>query len=233
MLEIVTAQGLAADFDRLGDQPLVNGMLGVSLTSHKFSKHMVQEITELGLSICQKFCIIIFDYPERHNWPLKAVTAKDYELQCLRIGEEKKRGFQRMLRVAGYGDEVTVVRWTEITTDKRYARNLALLSRLFTYDRHFRAQVVQQLQTNLGGKIAAIELQKGRPLSQTEHNSLCRYLLEEIAGLLHFQFDLGYKIDIYPGPQMDIMEQLYASRFPVIDKELAYPWANQGWVQVR
>lgn len=205
-------------------------MIGISLQSHKFSKQLVQQIAKLGVQFCNNFSIVLFDYPERHNWVLKPNTSPSaYHSRCLRITQERLNAYNHMLRQAELKG-VALLTWQVIRDKPQYRRNLTLLTRQFRDDQLFRTQVVQQVNINIGSKITSIEKQN-RPLTTNERMSLNRYLLEEIAGLLYLQFDAGYALDIYPGPQMNIMHALYDGSFPEINK-LGYDWRLQGYLEV-
>jgi tRNA-dependent cyclodipeptide synthase len=208
------------------------GMLGISITNHIFSKQLVHDVTLLGINCCKEFIIVLVDYPDRWNWPLRAEDAMGSTEWCLRIGKEKATGYTRALRNLPPKHDVDIWRWQKIAKTTIYARNLSLLKSQFRENNQFRSLVREQVRFNLGGRIAEAEQKHGFVITADKIDVMAQYLLEEIAGLWYLHFDLGYSIDFYPGRQMQIMSHIYENDFPEFTKQLGYDWQAQGFVEV-
>lgn len=206
------------------------GMLGISITNHVFSKATVQAIAEFGQKTCEEFAIVLVDLPERWNWPLKAANLKpDWFIE---IGDEKERAYKKALVQSALTQQVKLLRWHVLVDTPEYTRNLRILEDCFNTNWQFRMALVAQVKTNLGGRIDEFKARNGRELLGKDFDILANYLMEEIAGLWYLHFDLGYCIDIYPGPQMIVMHQIYENSFPEITKKLHYDWTQQGFIEL-
>ena len=232
-MHIVSRGGLAAT-NSFAYGKAYGGMVGVSLSNHFFSHSRIAETVQLGLEHCRHIAIVVVDFPERWNWPLKeAMCPSTLAAHCLRSGKDKKRGITRHLRQVGLADQVSLWSWPDIMMESSYKQNYSVLEWAYRTNSTFREHVLAQLRDNLGRKIKNVERRRKLLLSAEELDCLCHYLIEEIAGLLHLQFDAGHAIDFYHKPPMDIMRALYTNAYPEICKLLGYDWSRQGWVHIK
>jgi tRNA-dependent cyclodipeptide synthase len=209
-----------------------NGMLGISIMNHAFSKQLVQDIARLGVDTCKEFVVVLVDYPYRWNWPLRATDETGSVEWCLRVGREKEAGYVRALRGLALSHSVEIWHWKKIARTPIYKRNLNLIELQFQQNSQFRNLIREQVRSNLGGRIAEAEQKHGLVITTDKIDIMAHYLMEEIAGLWYLQFDLGYSLDFYPGKQMQVMSHIYANDFPEFAKRLGYNWHAQGFIEV-
>jgi|GEM_PF-3969156 len=229
-INILSSSDLALKPDGLARKH--KGMLGISITNHAFSKQVVQDIVRLGLSTCSEFVVILVDYPDRWNWPLRAVDAAGNIEWCLRVGREREAGYARALRNLDLPHSVETWHWEKIASTPIYERNLNLVKSQFQQNSRFRNLIREQVLSNLGGRIAEAEQKHGFIITTDKIDIMAHYLMEEIAGLWYLQFDLGYSLDFYPGRQMLVMTCIYENAFPEFAKQLNYDWSAQGFIEV-
>lgn len=208
------------------------GVLGISITNHAFSKRLVQDIVQLGVSTCSEFIVVLVDYPDRWNWPLRAADEAGSIEWCLKIGREKEASYARALRSLALSDKVEIWHWEKIACTPTYKRNLNLIKLQFRENSQFRDLIREQVRSNLGGRIAEAEQKHGFVIGANQIDTMAHYLMEEIAGLWYLQFDLGYSLDFYPGEQMQVMLRIYENDFPEFAKQLGYDWRMQGFIEL-
>lgn len=226
-LEINKRHGLA---NISGALKTHKGMLGISITNHVFSKATVQAIAEFGLKNCKEFVIVLVDLPERWNWPLKSPNLKP--TWFIELGDNKERAYAKTLQQSGLAGQIKLMRWHDLADAPEYRRNLEVVKNCFSTNGIFRKTLVAQVQANLGGRINEVKVHEARTLAPEDFEMLANYLIEEIAGLWYLHFDLGYRIDIYPGRQMNIMHLIYKNAFPEITESLGYDWSQQGFIEL-
>ncbi|MBU0722577.1 hypothetical protein KKA93_03950 [Patescibacteria group bacterium] len=231
MLKIISKKGLANNNENLKQN--LNGLLGISIPKHLFSNDLVAEIADLGSKICKNFVIVLVDYPERFNWLLHDCKSRGEAAEhSLQLGLERKQGYYRALRKVGLHEKVPIWSWLRLAEETGYQRNKKVVIDFFFSDKFFHKEVIEQVLKNIGGKIDEAEKKLGRQFSQSELDEICHYFLEEIAGFFYLYFDLDYKIDIYPGANTNLVEGIYANKFPVLTERLGYDWTQRGWVEV-
>ena len=224
--KIISSGGTAAESQGLTTNRY-KGMMGISISNHYFSNERVMGIVQLGRELCSEFVIVIFDYPERWNWPLKQnVGQEENEKRCLVIGIEKKSAYTRELKKLNIEKEVQILTWQDILDHPAYKRNLAALYEEFSNDRGFHSSLITQMETNL-----SVRLENGS-LSKADILTMSNYLLEEIAGLFYLQFDMNYQLDLYPKAQMQIVQDIYDDKYPSLSQKMGYDWSKQGWIEV-
>jgi tRNA-dependent cyclodipeptide synthase len=210
---------------------LHKGMLGISLSNHFFSKVHVGQMAQIGVRECDEFSIILVDWPERWNWPLKpGATHETNEPNVIKLSVERRRGFQDALGKVGLSGAVPILDWkTAVGESPEYVRNLQVVENAYMTDTDFRAAVELQVQQNLGSRIAE---RKSQPaLIHKEIASLSHYMLEEIAGLYKLWFDDGY-VDFYHKPTAAIDKRIFAGELSCVSNVLPYDWSQYGLVQV-
>ena len=179
-----------------------------------------------------KFIVVLVDYPDRWNWPLRAPDATGSIEWRLRVGKEKEVGYTRALRKLGPSHNIKILRWGRIARTSIYKRNLNLVESQFQQNSRFRDLLRGQVHSNLGGRIAEAEQKHGFVITDDKIDIMAHYLIEELAGLWYLQFDLGYSLDFYPGQQMQAMSRIYENDFPEFTKQLNYNWNAQGFISV-
>jgi tRNA-dependent cyclodipeptide synthase len=229
-VNILSGSGQAMEPDGLTRK--YKGMLGISITNHAFSKLLVQDIAQLGVNTCSGFILILVDYPDRWNWPLRALDATGSVEWCLRVGREKEASYARALRNLALTHGVQIWHWNKIDHAPIYKRNLNLVESQFRENSQFRNLVREQVRFNLGGRIAEAGQKHGSVLTPDKIDVMAHYLLEEIAGLWYLHFNLGYSLDFYPGRQMQVMSRIYENDFPEFTQRLGYDWQKQGFLEV-
>jgi tRNA-dependent cyclodipeptide synthase len=210
---------------------LRRGMLGISLSNHFFSKAHVGQIAQIGVRECDEFLIILVDWPERWNWPLKpGATYETNKPNVIKLSIERQRGFLSALRQVSLNDAVSVLDWkTAVGESPEYLRNLKVVENAYTTDNDFRTAVELQVQENLGSRIA--ERKSQFSLVHEEIVSLSHYMMEEIAGLYTLWFDDGY-VDFYHKPTATIDKRIFSGEFSCVSDVLPYDWSQYGLVQV-
>jgi tRNA-dependent cyclodipeptide synthase len=229
-INILSSSGQALEPEGLARK--YKGMLGISITNHAFSKQLTQDVVQLGVNTCKEFIVVLVDYPDRWNWPLRAADDAGSIEWCLRVGREKEAGYARALRGLGLSDGVEIWHWQKVTGVPTYKRNLSLVESQFQQNSRFRNLVRQQVRSNLGGRIMEAEQKHGFIITPDKIDSMAHYLMEEIAGLWCLHFDLGYSLDFYPGQQMQVMSRISENDFPEFTKQTNYDWHAQGFITV-
>ena len=116
--------------------------------------------------------------------------------------------------------------------EPKYLKNLDIINSFAKTDKNFRNKLVKQVFDNIKPKIVRTENEIGRKLETTELSNLTNYFLEELAGLFYLYFDLGYRIDIYPGQNPWLIDTIYEGGLPELSKALGYDWSQWGFIQI-
>jgi len=61
-------------------------------------------------------------------------------------------------------------------------------------------------------------------------HTLSEFLLEEIAVTIYLREILGYHIEIYPGPLMQLVKNLYVNTYPELTNRLNIKKSNYGFI---
>jgi tRNA-dependent cyclodipeptide synthase len=230
MMTIHSRSGIA---DRPRQLAGVKAMLGASLFHHGFSHRYVVEAARLMCAETKGAIILICDEVEIHNQLLHSRIPLPVWAEHIQASADRYEfGLRRALLKAGLA-EVEIWRWRNLAYEPAYQQTVGRIRTLFQADPEFRAAVLRQMEHNIGGKIRDVEYKSGRPFSGPERSVLATYLVEEVAGLLHLAFEVGYAVDYYPGPPMPLMQNIVAGRYPELTRELPYDWSRYGWVDVR
>lgn len=107
----------------------------------------------------------------------------------------------------------TVVRWRELTSFPRYQAIVAAASQLLENKPAFRADVRSQAAINLRRRLERAPT-PGANGKATRWRLLERYIIEEIAGLVTMSEDRGYPLEVYPGKDLQIVQDVYAGKWP-------------------
>lgn len=229
MISIIDKQGVAESQQSLKH---LNGVLGTSVFKGLFTGEVVTDISKIGNELLNKFIVLIVDYPERWNGLLYGkATIEEAEQLAKEASLLKQDEYRVALDHAGLNG-VKIWDWYRFLGDVKYERNQAILKDYFHKNKEFRKRLITQTVNNVGPKIVQTEKRLGRKITRAERENISMYLLEELGGLFYLFFDLGFPIDVYPGKNAWLIDEIFQNKYPELSEALEYDWSKWGYIQL-
>jgi tRNA-dependent cyclodipeptide synthase len=122
---------------------------------------------------------------------------------------------ERQLRRIALARKVTVeiVRWADLSQFDLYRAIFRTADALRASSPGFREALRQQAVTNLRARLDRLSPSLGHP-AKRRWELLELYVMHEIAGLITMSESHGYEVEIYPGPELQVIEDIYGDRWP-------------------
>ena len=187
------------------------GYLGISLGRLYYSTARLNAYCAwASVNVAPDFGFLIGD-------DIYAITLQAFsrmsEKRALDRARQKGDDIARQLAKIGTarGLAFTIVRWRELTARERYQAVLTAATALRDNDEAFRQALRQQAVINLKRRFE----HSGPPTARAERmwRLLETYVIHEIAGLITMSEDLGYAVEVYPGPDLDVVRQIYDGKW--------------------
>lgn len=232
-LIVKDVEGVGQD---LLDQPgRLNTFLGISLGKERFfSKRHIGMYLDWVLEHCSDFLLLIDDYEERHNYTVFKELA-EYTATTLAIqrGQELARAFGKI--ISRYNPDarnrIHLVRAAELFQDPKCLELVTQLLAVYQEDPQFGRDVDTQVYTNIGSKLTEWKRIISGEVYNQRFPKVAKYLLEEIGVTVFIRETLGYPVEIYPGPPMRVVSNLYQGSYPDLSKRLGLA-ANYGYIHL-
>jgi len=193
----------------------VNAYLGISLGKSYYSSKRLAAYCAWSRIHTTRFAFLIGDDIYRFTLQgLKGLSSKTALERARRKGDDVERQLHRLM--LKHQCTAQIVRWRDLEKLPRYGCIFEEAERLLTADPRFEAAVRAQIFTNLGSAISTAGF-KDEPQSFDRRRGLSPfylYMLHEIAGLAVMSEDLGYELEVYPGPDLEIMKSVYDGAWP-------------------
>lgn len=190
---------------------------GISLDNPHFSGKSLQALLLWGIGNFDRCLVVIGDYLKRYNEKILKGLEDDEAIEtALKLGDNFMKRTEDFFQQLP-GRRVTLIRWKNCLETDEYKNASAILKNLFTLDQNFKESVEKdafsfvrrQLKHN---KKLAIPTEEAITLSS-------QYLLEEIAvfGSLSKR---GWKVELYPGPELNVLVDIAKGRYSGIPEGL-------------
>lgn len=153
------------------------------------------------------FAFLIGD--DIHAFTLRAFSGLA-EATAIRRARAKGDDIERQLKRIAHSRNVTVeiVRWAHLYQCKLYGHLFRAADALRQSNPEFKEALREQAVTNLRRRLDRLTPSLGRsPEKRWELLEL--YVMHEIAGLIAMSEQYGYEVEIYPGPELKIIEGIY------------------------
>lgn len=201
----------------------VNAFLGISLGKGRFfTKSHIGMYLDWALEHCANFLVLVDDWEERNNYKIFKGLDDDWAATlAIQRGQEMARAISRVWNKLAPDDRnrIHIVRSAELFEVPGCSKIAAGVLIIFQKDPKFQRDVYDQIYTNIGGKIrdwkktvSELDYSEGR-------TTMARYLLEEI-GVTVFVRNMGYPVEVYPGPAMRVVRNLYQGSYPGLSEML-------------
>lgn len=190
---------------------------GISLDNPGFYGKSLQALLLWGIGNFDECLVVIGDYLRRYNE--RILNGLD-DKQAARVTHALGDSF--MIKAGNFFQQlpakrVTVTRWETCLRTPEYKKAKASLDELFATNPEFRAAVEKDAfafirrQTKRNRKLA-VSPEEAVELS-------CRYLLEEIA-VFSALSEQGWKVELYPGPELHVLVEIAKGDFQDIPRGL-------------
>ncbi|MBN1457016.1 MAG: tRNA-dependent cyclodipeptide synthase [Sedimentisphaerales bacterium] len=187
--------------------------IGISLDNPGFYGKSLQALLLWGLGNFERVLVVAGDYLRRYNEQIFSGLSPDeagkasHEFGDL-FFEKTDKFFSQIP-----SERLGLTRWQPCLNSNEYKGAKEILDGLFDSDESFRAAVLKDA-------VSFIERQKKRNLklavSQEEAVELSRrYLLEEIA-VFSALSEQGWKVELYPGPELCVLTEMSKNNYPNI-----------------
>ena len=192
--------------------------MGISLDNPVFHGKAMEALLAWATQRFEHCLVIAGDYLRRHNeYILNGFSDGAAEQASLAAGEAFIEATRDIFAKAP-ADRVQLVRWRDCLAFDEYGRARAELDALFDADAAFKAAVREDAtgfvtrQTRNGRRLVV-------PAEEAVEVS-CRYLLEEIA-VFSALSEKGWKVELYPGPELAVLVQAAKGVFSGIPRGLS------------
>ncbi len=187
--------------------------LGISLENPVFQGRSLRALLSWAAENFEQCLVIIGDYLTRFNERIFNGLQPDAAHQA---AEDAGRAF--MLRTAELFQQfdeqkIRLTQWKPCLDTREYKKARAILDELFTSNSDFRASVEKDAVS-----FATRQTKRSRPLAVTTEEAIelsGQYLLEEIA-VFSALSEQGWKVELYPGPELSVLVDIAKGRFPHI-----------------
>ena len=194
--------------------------LGISLASQYYSKERLRSYLSWASLNCRKFAFLIGDeiyaytYAALNNCQLQ--EAFDF---AKKLGDQIEKS---LLNLAPTNTPATIFRWKDLKIKKYHSIAKMVISEYNT-NKKFALRVREQVWGNIGNNLYAAGACREVGCQHQVCNFLDQYVLYEIPGLIVISEYLGYQTEIYPGPDLSILFELYQGSFSFSDKLIPSP----------
>lgn len=186
-------------------------MFGISVFKRSITRNVIAEITKYMHDNFADCMVILVDLPEAHNWFLRGRDSRQHALEIVKKhGELRVKSVQKALRRNGIS--MPVHTWDLLVGNAGYQQNLTSICDYYNQNKKFQNEVKSKLLEYLSENIREAELRHGRKLTAEELDESAHFLLEEIAGLSHLHFGLGYNVDIYPDTNNVLVDDIFKGK---------------------
>lgn len=219
---------------RLLDQKgQVNAFLGISLSRENFfSKKHIGMYFDWALEYCGNFLLVIDDYEERNNYMVfRGMEANVATTSALKRGEDMERAFNKVLLKYEPVDRgrIRIARTAGFFEKPKCQEITHRLSAAFQEDPQFRDDIHAQVLTNIGSRVKEWRETVSDDAYEQGLVTVAQYLLEEVSVTVFMREEMGYPIEVYPGPSMRVVRNLYQGGYTVLRDSLGLK-ADYGYV---
>ena len=105
-----------------------------------------------------------------------------------------------------------IVHWSDLAVLPRYKALVAEAGILVERDPSFKEALWEQARVNLSQRLSSVS--GDLPVPVRFWTLLEKYVIHEIAGLSAMSEDCGFPVEVYPGPDLEILKRLYDGQWP-------------------
>jgi len=191
--------------------------IGISLENPLFQGSSLEALLLWGITNFDKCLVVVGDYLRRYNEHILYGLENDAALKAaLGVGDAFMLRTNKLFQK--FDDEkIQLARWKQCLDTVEYERSKAVLDELFACEPDFKASVQKDAfsfakrQTKRKSSLAV-------PMEEAIDIS-CEYLLEEIA-VFSALSEQGWKVELYPGPELHVLADIAKGIFPNIPQGL-------------
>lgn len=206
-----------------------NIVLGVSLGNKAFNTHFCDKLfNALDNANPRSLLIFVGDYIEATNYVVFNDSLRETAKKTANHrGKELVRMFEKRLEKSTLDiGKVNICLETELRKSTEYKEKIQSFTKQFTKlvitNPTFKEKVERQVRINLSGKEDAF----GIEFISENLGELCNYILGELAVFFALFEEIRQVVEIYPGSNLAIKEEIIEGRFPVDMNEFKYNFIN-------
>jgi tRNA-dependent cyclodipeptide synthase len=191
--------------------------MGISLDNPVFGGRYLAAMLAWATEMFDSCLIVVGDYLRRHNEQILNGLAPDAAAEAAIAAGDRFLETTASLFDLYSRQKVQVIRWRECLDYKEYAESRAMLDELFATDERFRESLRKDALSFVDR-----QNQRNRDLAAAEQEAVdvsCRYLLEEIA-VFSALSEQGRKVELYPGPELEVLVDIAEGKFENIPRGL-------------
>lgn len=194
--------------------------LGISLASQYYSKERIRAYLSWASLNCKKFAFLIGDEIYAYTYAALNDCSLSKALSFAKeIGDQTENS---LLSMAPTNTPATIFRWKDLKIEEYYVIAKSIKHE-YNNNKKFSARVREQVWENLGNNLYAAGACKKPGCPHQVCSFLDQYVLYEIPGLVVISEYLGYQTEIYPGPDLSILSDLYQGTFSFFNNLLPEP----------
>jgi tRNA-dependent cyclodipeptide synthase len=190
-----------------------NGYLGVSLGTPYYSRKRLQRYLEWSREEFDRFAFLIGDgiYALTYS-VLHYASRTDAAEKADALGDQAEASIRRVGRTCGI--DPTIVRWEDIASTPECVKLLGLIESAYRKDPTFALAVRAEVWRNLGDRLSVVGVCRSPGCNHEECQTLDRYVVNEVAGLITISEHMGYEVEVYPGNDLNVLKGVYADQYP-------------------
>jgi len=191
--------------------------IGISLDNPGFYGKSLQALLLWGLGNFERVLVVAGDYLRRYNEQIfSGLSPEQAGKVSHEFGDlffEKTDKFFNQIP----GERLALTRWEPCLNTNEYKQAKEKLDGLFDSDESFRNAVLKDAVSFIGRQKKR-HLKLAVPQEQAVELS-CRYLLEEVA-VFSALSEQGWKVELYPGPELCVLTEMSKNKYPNIPSGL-------------
>ncbi|MBU1318815.1 MAG: tRNA-dependent cyclodipeptide synthase [candidate division Zixibacteria bacterium] len=195
--------------------------LGISLSRRYYSNRRLHKYVQWAQGNAARFAFLIGD----NIYALTDSVFSDRTFSsALVVALERGREFCERIETILIEESYTaeIIRWNELESHTEYQRLLSTFQEEYMRrNSHFAQCVRQEVVGNLKRRLTDEVVKRFDSEEEpTSWNILDSYVLREMAGLITMSEYLGFSVEVYPGPDVGILNMLYKNVFPSLTNDL-------------
>jgi tRNA-dependent cyclodipeptide synthase len=191
--------------------------IGISLDNPGFYGKSLQALLLWGIGNFERCLVVVGDYLRRFNEQIFNGLNPD---EAVNVARQSGDSFMRA--TSEFFEQIptrrlALTRWEPCLQSNKYKEAKVILDELFASDSAFRASV----QRDAFSFVKRQTKHNRRPALQMEEaiELSCRYLLEEIT-VFSALSDQGWKVELYPGPELRVLVDIAKGEYSRIPQGL-------------
>ena len=192
----------------------VSAFLGVSLGSRYYSVRRLRLYIHWARTNALSFSFLIGDTIYGLTYSVfNRCSPEDGTKVAVALGDQVVERIQAVMAKESFN--ARVIRWPELESSPHYRRLHDAFQQRYSESPAFVSAVREEVQTNLNRRLTSEVVSRFESEDRGESwRLLDDYVIAEMAGLITMSEYMGFPLEVYPGPDVTMLQRLYTGGFP-------------------